>query len=194
MLTTVSRFLEFKLTGQSEYMLLIPFEGVRTVYTELEGKLQYDDVRRELWRDFSIRLDWPVLLEVKVPPPAGWKAGYYHSEGNLGRYQLNKMGAGQSHHVTVRPSLPTSVFRAILAHELTHAYQTEKRILLENQALREGMARWIEYHFLRTDHPKDAAKLLNLKHFTFGKAVNTIVEYEKCNGREKTLQWLQAQA
>lgn len=193
MLTSVSRFLEYKLTGQSEYKLIVPFEGVRTVNTELEGKLQYDQVRKDLWRDFSIRLNWPVLLEVKVPPPAGWKAGYYHSEGNLGRYQLNKMGSEQSHHVTVRPSLPTAVFRAILAHELVHAYQTETRMLLENRALREGMARWIEYHFLRADHPEEAAKLLNLKHFTFGKAVTTIVEYEKNSGREQTLQWLKAQ-
>lgn len=183
--------MEYKLTGQSEYRLIVPFEGVRTVNTDLEGRLQFDQVRKKIWQEFSIRTRWPVLLEVKVPPPAGWKAGYYHSEGNLGRYQVNHMGSEKSHHITVRPNLPTSVFRAILAHELVHAYQTENRLLRGNQALREGMARWVEYHFLKADYPKDAEKLLKMKHFTFGKAINTILSYEKEHGREETLQWLQ---
>ena len=29
-----------------------------------------------------------------------------------------------------------------------------------------------------------------MKHFTFGKAVNTIVSYEQEHGRQSTLQWL----
>lgn len=189
-LTSVGRFLEMKLTGQSDFRFTIPFEGLRSVGTDLEGKLQFTEVKKILWSEFALKTQWPVLLEVKIPPPAGWKAGYYHSEGNLGRYQLSKMGNENSHHITVRPNLPVSLFRAILAHELVHAYQTEKRILVESQALREGMARWVEYHFLRADHPKEAAKLLKLKHFTFGKAVNTIVEYEEKHGRQQTLRWL----
>lgn len=189
-ITSVGRFLEYQLTGRTEYRLMVPFEGVRTVNTDLEGKLQFEEVRNLLWRDFSIKTRWPILLEVRVPPPAGWKAGYYHSEGNLGRYQVNHMGQERSHHITVRPNLPTAVFRAILAHELVHAFQTEHRILRGNRALREGMARWVEYHFLKTDHPKEAHKLLQLKHFTFGKAVNTIVSYEQEHGRAKTLEWL----
>ena len=189
-LSSVGRFIEFQLTGQSDFRLMVPFDGVRTVNTELEGKLQLDDVKKFLWNEFSIKTRWPVLLEVKAPPPAGWKAGFYHSEGNLGRYQVNKMGSVKSHQVTVRPNLPTPIFRAILGHELVHAFQTENQLLGNNRALREGMARWVEYHFLKNDQPKEAAKLLQMKHFTFGKAVNTIVSYEMEHGRQKTLQWL----
>lgn len=194
MLSSVGRFIEYKLTGQSEYKLMVPFAGARTVNTDLEGKLQLDEVRKKLWTDFHIKTRWPVLLEVKAPPPAGWKAGFYHSEGNMGRYQVNVMGSEKSHQVAVRPNLPTPVFRAILAHELVHAYQTEKRLLEQNRALREGMARWVEYHFLKDKAPKQAEKLLNVRHFTFGKSVSTIVAYEEEHGREDTLSWLREQS
>jgi hypothetical protein len=190
MLTSVGRFLEYRLTGQSEYRLMIPFEGARTVNTDLEGRLQLDEVRKDLWQGFSIKTRWPVLLEVKAPPPAGWKAGFYHSEGNLGRYRVNEMGSERSHQIAVRPNLATTVFRAILAHEMVHAFQTEQSLLITNRALREGMARWVEYHFLKSEMPNEAAKLLKMRHFTFGKAVNTIVSYEQEHGRKKTLNWL----
>lgn len=108
----------------------------------------------------------------------------------MGRYQVNVMGSEKSHQVTVRPNLATPVFRAILAHELVHAYQTEKKLLEQNRALREGMARWVEYHFLRETMPKQAEKLLQVRHFTFGKSVNTIMAYEAEHGREETLKWL----
>jgi len=190
MLTSVGRFLEYRLTGQSDYRLMVPFAGARTVNTDLEGRLQLDETRKSLWQEFSIKTRWPVLLEVKTPPPLGWKGGFYHSEGNLGRYQVREMGSERSHQIAIRPNLAVTVFRAILAHELVHAYQTEKSLLRSNQALREGMARWVEYHFLKDTLPKEAAKLLQMRHFTFGKAVNTIVSYEQKHGREKTLVWL----
>lgn len=189
-LTSVGRFIEYQLTGQADFRIRVPFAGVRTVETELEGKLQLDTVRGELSREFALNLRWPIMLEVKKPPPLGWKAGFYHSEGNLGRYESKKLGQSQGHHVTVRPGLPTAVFRAILAHELVHAAQTEENLLLGNQALREGMARWVEYHFLRHEQPAEAERLLKLRHYTFGKAVETILEYEKEHGRKPTLRWL----
>jgi hypothetical protein len=191
MLTSVGKFLEYQLTGQSDFRLMVPFEGARTVNTDLEGRLQLDQVRQTLWQEFSIKTKWPVLLEVKTPPPAGWKAGFYHSESNLGRYQTNELGSEKSHEISVRPNLPTPIFRAILGHEMVHAYQTEKGLLRSNRALREGMARWVEYHLLKDEAPKAAEKLLKMKHFTFGKAVNTVLEYERTHGRQPTLQWLE---
>ena len=171
---------------------MIPFEGVRTVNTDLEGKLQMDEVQRKLWSGFRVKTRWPILLEVKQPPPAGWKAGFYHSEGNMGRYQVSQMGSERSHQIAVRPNLATPIFQSILAHELVHAFQTELRLLEQNRALREGMARWVEYHFLKETSPKQADKLLQVRHFTFGKSVNTILAYEAEHGRDKTLKWLRA--
>lgn len=171
---------------------MVPFTGARTINTDLEGKLQLDTLREKLFEEFSIRTTWPILLEVKIPPPAGWKAGFYHSEGNLGRYQVHRFGEVESHQITVRPGLATPVFRSILAHEIVHAFQTEAAILEQNLALREGMARWVEYHLLKETQPKAAAKLLKTRHFTFGKSVTTIVAYEKDHGRRATLEWLRS--
>ena len=170
----------------------IPFSDARTVETDLEGKLQLDRVRAELSQDFGLTTRWPVLLEVKAPPPLGWKAGFYHSEGNLGRYEIKTLGPSRGHHVTIRPGLQTPIFRAILAHELVHAAQTEHNILTGNQALREGMARWVEYHFLKDQQPNEAERLRKLRHYTFGKAIETILEYEERHGRQATLGWLKS--
>ncbi len=189
-LNSVGRFIEYQLTGQADFRIALPNTKDRTVETDLEGKLQLDSVRGQLQKEFSLTLRWPILLEVKKPPPLGWKAGFYHSEGNLGRYQAKSLGAHQGHHVTVRPGLRVAVFRAILAHELVHAVQTEDELLLGNQALREGMARWIEYHFLKNDYPEEAERLRRLRHYTFGKAVETILDYETRHGRKLTLAWL----
>ncbi len=194
LLVSLGRFLEFQLTGQADFRLRIPFESGRTVDTELEGKLQLDTVQQGLKREFSMSVRQPILLKVQAPPPLGWKGSYYHSEGNLGRYEPKDLGGVLNHIVTVRPGLPTTVFRAILAHELVHAWQREHRFLSGNPALREGMARWVEYHFLRSTHPEEARKLLRLRHFTFGKAVETIVDYEKSHGREQTMVWLKRQS
>lgn len=189
-LTSVGRFIEYRLTGESDFRIRTPFAGVRTVETDLEGKLQLDSVRAELAREFGLQTRWPILLEVKKPPPLGWKGGFYHSEGNLGRYESKKLGANQGHHITIRPGLQSAIFRAILAHELVHAAQTENDLLVGNQALREGMARWVEYHFLKANQPGEAERLRKLRHYTFGKAIETILEYEKKHGRGETLRWL----
>ncbi len=191
MLTSVGRFVEYHLTGQADFRLTLPDTKSRTVETELEGKLQLDGVREQLHSEFGYKLRWPIFLEVQPPPPMGWKAGFYHSEGNLGRYQTKNLGDKRGHHITIRPGMQVPVFRAILAHELTHAYQTEKGVLVTNQAMREGMARWVEYHFLKKQRPKDAEKLLKLRHFTFGKAIQTVISYEKEHGRMDTLKWLE---
>lgn len=190
LLTSVGRFIEYQLTGQADFRIAIPNTGVRTVETELEGKLQLEPVRRQLREEFSLCLHWPILLEVVKPPPLGWRAGFYNSEGNLGRYQARSLGSQQAHHITVRPGLRSAVFRAILAHELVHAVQTENGILVGNHALREGMARWVEYHFLKTVCPQEAQRLLRLRHYTFGKAIESILDYEKNHGRALTLAWL----
>jgi hypothetical protein len=192
MLTSVGRFIEYQLTGQADFRIQTPNTQVRTVQTDLEGKLQLDSVRADLTREFALGTRWPILLEVKKPPPLGWKGGFYHSEGNLGRYEPKQLGSHQGHHITIRPGLQTSIFRAILAHELVHAAQTEGDILTGNQALREGMARWVEYHFLRKGQPEEAERLRKLRHYTFGKAIETILAFEQEHGRDQTLQWLRS--
>ena len=188
----MGRALEFALTGQSDYRVtLSEFAEARTIDGTVQSRLVLDEVRPFLEKEFGIKLRWPVLVELKQPPPRSWKGSFYHAEGNVARYMLQEMGEKRVHQILISPGLPRPRFRALLGHELTHAYQREHRILERNRALREGMARWIEYHLLKEKFPKDAKRLLKLRSFTFGRAVTTILDYEKVHGVRETLRWLE---
>lgn len=192
LVTRVGRALEFALTGRAEFqMTLSDFAEAKTVNGSVQARLVLDELRPLLKKEYGISLTWPVLLELKQPPAAGWKAGFYHAEGNMGRYTPQEFGDKKAHQVMVIPGLPRPRFRSILGHELVHAYQREKSILMGDRGLREGMARWIEYHLLLPTHPKEAAKLLKIRHFTFGRAISIILDYEKKHGVAETMRWLE---
>lgn len=193
MINGLGRAIEFALTGQSSFRLtLSEFSEAPTINGSVQARLVLDELEVGLARDFSIRLRWPVLLELKRPPGWSWKATFYHAEGNLGRYTPQVLGEKKAHQIMVVPGLPRPRFRAILGHEMVHAFQREQNLLVCNQALREGMARWIEYHLLKESEPAAAEKLLTIRHYTFGKAVKTIVDYEARHGVPETLRWLRA--
>ena len=71
MLSSVGRFIEYKLTGQSEYRLMVPFEGARTVNTDLEGKLVPSG---------------PGTVNYKALPASGWTPEQVRAE-------LEKLGS-----------------------------------------------------------------------------------------------------
>lgn len=166
--------------------------GADTVITPHQAKQALQEVRRQLSQEFGIDLRWPILVEVKAPPAAGWKASFYNSEGNLARHSLIDLKGSPAHQVLVRPKLTRLRFKALLAHELVHAYQREANFLNQNLGLREGMARWVEFHFLQgTD---EAQRLLKLRHYTFGRSMRDILDFENLNGRTATMNWLRGQA
>ena len=189
--TAMGRTIEFALTGQADYQLtLTEFAHTRTINGSVQARLVQDELQPHLAKQFGIKLTWPVLVELKHPPKQSWKNSFYHSEGNVARYIPQTMGQKKVHQIFVMPGLPRHRFRALLGHELTHAFQRERRILEKNRALREGMARWIEYHLLKDEAPDDAERILKLRSFTFGKAVHTILDFEKQHGLSQTLRWL----
>lgn len=194
LINRVGRTIEYALTGQSSFNLTTSeFSTAAIIGSSVQARMALDEVREQLDQEFGIRLTWPVLLELKQPPALGWKAEAYNSEGNMGRYTLQEMGDKRAHQVMIIPGLPRPRFCALLAHELVHAFQREKGILVSNQGLREGMARWVEYRFLIRTAPKEAEKLLKIRHFTFGKAIHAVLDYEKQHGVAATMAWLGAQ-
>lgn len=162
------------------------------VQTSAQAQAGLTLVRRQLSEKFSMELRWPILLELKAPPAEGWKASFYSREGNLARHTPVNLNGNPAHQVLVRPGLERTRFRALVAHELTHAFQREHNLLNQNLALREGMARWVEFHF--SQGTAEAARLLNLKHHTFGSSVRTILDFENQHGRPATIQWLRSLA
>lgn len=187
----LARAIERACFGQSQFQLTTSeFSTAPTIDNSVQAKMVLQEVRQQLQKEFSIQLGWPVLLELRVPPPKGWKASFYNPEGNMARHEVVELKNGSAHQVLIRPGLVRARFKALLAHELVHAFQREENFLNQNLSLREGMARWVEYHFLKGS--REAEKLLQIKHFTFGRSIQSILEYEARSNRQETLQWLRA--
>ena len=190
--TEVGRAIEKACFGQSNFRLTTSeFSTAATIDNGVQAKMALAEVRRQLSQDFSIELGWPILLELKVPPAKGWKA-IYNPEGNLARHQVVDFRGSSAHQMWVKPGLSRVRFKSLVAHELVHAHQRESNFLNENLSLREGMARWVEFYFLKGS--SEAERLLKLKHYTFGKSIESILAFESKSGRQATLQWLRSQA
>ena len=185
--------LERACLGQSSFRWTgSEFATAASIDNSVQAKMALSEVRQKLQDEFSIRLHWPILMELKAPPARGWKAQFYNSEGNLARHEVVDFRGQQAHQMWIRPGLVRIRFKSLLAHELVHAFQREANFLNQNLGLREGMARWIEYHFLQGS--EEANRLLQLKHYTFGRAVQDILVHESKVGRNATLEWLRQQA
>ncbi len=191
MLNTVGRSLERALTGQSCYRATFTdFAEAPIIDNTVQARIILDELKSTLSQHFDIMIRWPVLLELEKPPPSDWKGSFYQAQANLGRYTPWEMGPQKAHQIMITPGLPRQRFRGVLGHELVHAYQREAEILVGNRALREGMARWVEYSLLKDTDPEEAQKIARIKHYTFGRAVRIILEYEEKHGRAATLTWL----
>ena len=191
----VARSLEFAITGQSNFQIRLgsATKNSQPVDDLSQANIALDEVRTKLRSLFSFDFSWPILVELKQPPAKGWRGGFYNPEGNLGRYTLLDLKGFPTHQIQLMPGLARLRFCALLAHELTHAYQREKNILTSNHALREGMARWVEWHFLKLCKAPEAEKLLKLRLYTFGRSIDTLIELEKKQGRPRTVEWLMSQ-
>jgi len=185
----VGRAIERACFGQSHFRLTTSeFSSAPTIDNLVQAKMALAEVRRRLVDDFCIQLNWPILLELKAPPVEGWKSAVYNPEGNLARHTVVDFKGAQAHQVWVKPGLTRVRFMALVAHELVHAFQREANFLKENLSLREGMARWVEFYFLQGS--READRLLKLKHYTFGRSIESVLEYEGRQGRQATLEWL----
>ena len=188
----IGRSLEFALTGQSHFRIRLNCDTINAqlISDSSRANLARDEVRTHLRNLFGIDHAWPILIDLQQPPPRGWRASFYNPDGNLGRYSLKELRGHPAHEILVAPGLPRMRFCSLLAHELTHAFQRERNILINNQALREGMARWVEWHFLKHYNDPGAQRLLKIRHYTFGRSIETILEFERKQNRHKTVEWL----
>ncbi len=150
-------------------------------------------VKAWLAKEFQIVIEQPILLGLQVPEKTTWQSQFAHVDGRIGRYERHHIGSHSNHFIYIRPGLSIVRFCAICAHELVHAYQVEQGLLKNNLALREGMARWVEYHYILEYSPKDADRVLHIKHYNTGKSVHDILALEQKTNRQATLDWLKKQ-
>lgn len=182
------RKLESSLFGHSNYRIYRA--PIQKIDHDVELAPLIKQSKSYLEQYFAITLKEPLVIELGLKPRKDWKHRFYEAKLTLGQYRQSKLKDKLVHQIVITPGLELPEFQAVLAHELTHAYQHEQKILTTNPGLREGMARWVEHSVLQQNRPEKAAKLLELKHYTFGKAVAQILEHEKLHGRKATMKWL----
>lgn len=192
LVTFAGRSLEFALTGQSEYAVLTSDQADFQCVTDIvKGKRVLTEARSLLADDFHIRIREPVLLELfstKYWSPASLR---YVMRGAVGSYQPHPMGRYNTHSIHVLNGLKRSRFKAIVAHEMVHAYEREARILATNRSLREGFARWIEYKVLqREGEQRECQKLLRLRKWSSGRSIHELLAVERRGGVKAVLEYV----
>lgn len=194
LITVLMRNLEYLLTGQSNFRLegTSDFAVANVIDNEVQAKIALKEVRLYLKENFYIEILQPVIIKLGQVQTLDWKSrltsGFFH----IGNCSTKQMGHITTHEITVVPGLERVKFKSVICHELTHAFQSEKRLLRNFKGYKEGMARWTEYHFLLDNHLEDEAqKLRRFEMALLGKMLNKILDFEKEHGREATLQWLQ---
>ncbi|MCR4783880.1 MAG: hypothetical protein K6A35_05105 [bacterium] len=191
-LNYLGRSLEFALTGQTNYKITTSeFEKASIIDNEVQAALALKEVRQYLKEKFSIVLRQPVVVHLGQPKTWLWKWRLTSGFNHVGNYYSQPMGQTYSHIITIIPKLERTKFKAVLCHELVHAFQIEHNMLRHLKGYREGMSRWVEYHFL-IDHKKsgEAKKLRKIGLAILGNMLNKILAYEEKHGRAATCRWL----
>lgn len=188
----VCRFIELCVTGQTEYSLnTSDFRLAETIDNSVQAKLVLKEIAPYLKQNFGISLKHPVIINLEKPRTRSWKRAIASAGAHIGSYSTRWLGEDLSHEILLIPGMERRKFKAVLAHELTHAFQAEHKLLRAHQGLKEGMARWVEYHVLcDVGLAGEAKKLCSYRSFILGRGVVTILEYERLNGRQATLDWL----
>lgn len=181
------RTLEYALTGQSEFKITTSEFADHDIIRDLVvAKRLLDDLKLVLIERFDITVRKPVVIEL-ITDDKRWSYTFSWLEGSLGKYTSHKMIDEKYHLVYLLSGLPIKRFKAILAHELTHAFLYEVQLYCTNRACREGLARWVEYKILLAEgETGEAEKLLRIKHWIYGKGISKVIEIEKQTG-EKNL-------
>ncbi len=191
-LNCLGRYIEFLLTGQSDFKITTSeFEKAEVIDNEVQAKIALQEVRLYLRKTFSISLVDPVVIKLGQPNTWAWKLRLTSGFNHIGNYCYTQMGESSAHLITIIPGLERTKFKSVLCHELTHAFQAEHEMLRNFRGYKEGMARWVEYHFLLDNQKEaEAKKIKGIDLVLLGNMLNKILLYEKEHGRTATCRWL----
>lgn len=191
-INAVGRFIELCVTGQTDYSLnTSDFRLADSIDNSVQAKLVLKELSPYLKQNFGISLKHPVIINLEKPRTRSWKRAIASAGAHIGSYTTRWLGEDMSHEILLLPGMERRKFKAVLAHELTHAFQAEHKLLRAHQGLKEGMARWVEYHVLcEVGLEREAKKLCSYRSYILGRGVVAILEYERLHGRQAAIEWL----
>lgn len=187
-LEKIGRTLEVALTGQSHFSVITSeFRDAERVDDRVQAKRVLEEARHVLRAGFGIEVRDPVVVE--LISEAEESTMHYR----MGCYQQRELGESRIHTVYVRRDQKRTRCKAILAHELVHAYEKERGILKSEPVLREGFARWVEYKVLQADGEHgEARRLLGIRQWRFGRGLKVLQQMERERGVQGVLEYVRS--
>lgn len=189
----IGRFLEFFTMGETDYKLHTPegedFEDVSDLFKARALVAKTKDMMQQ---GFGIILESPVIINLYEGKEFALKDTKKELCGVLGQYHYENLGKNNlAHMIYIAKGLEKRRFMSVLAHEMTHAFLREAKLMNCDRYLREGFARWVEYKtliFLGLN--EEAEKIVHIKTHKYGKDVEKIFRLEKKVGTEGVIQVL----
>ncbi|MCD4786302.1 MAG: hypothetical protein K8T10_20960 [Candidatus Eremiobacteraeota bacterium] len=181
-LITGGRLIEYILTGESDFHLYSAdgeiYEKVTDIYKAREV---LKGMREYLVGKFGMEIKSPVIIELYSGDEFNLKGIWLQLKGVKGQYHYENLGKnGMAHMIYLKKGMNKKKFKAILAHELTHAFLRDQELMNCDRFFREGFARWVEYKTLiDLGLLEEADKIKHIKTWKRGKAVEEIFKIEK---------------
>lgn len=184
----LGRTLEMALTGQSHFSIVTSeFKDAEQIEDRVQARRVLEEARRVLRTDFGIEVSEPVVVEL-ISEAEESKLNH-----RVGCYLPRALGEARIHTVYVRRGLERVRCKAILAHELAHAWERERDILKSEPVLREGFARWVEYKVLVADGAHaEARRLLGIRSWRFGRGLKVLRDLEREKGVRGVLEYVRS--
>lgn len=176
------RLIEYLLTGESDFHFYTAdgevYEQVTYIYKAREI---LKEMREYLARKYGIEIKSPVIIELYSGDEFNLKGIWLQLRGVMGQYHYENLGkSGMAHMIYLKKGMKKKKFKAILAHEMTHAFLRDQELMGCDRFFREGFARWIEYKTLiDLGLLEEADKIMQIKTWKRGKAVEEIFKIEK---------------
>ena len=189
-LILIIRMFERLLTGQSDFRFYSSeIAGFDAVSDLLQAKMLRKEVEVYLRRTFGIFLKKPVVLELYSGSDFNLRGIIMELNGSLGRYHYDRLKNREMiHMVYLLKGMEKRKFKAVLAHEMVHAFCREQDIFPTDRYSREGLARWVEHRmFLDMGMKGEAKKIEKIKTWKYGRAVNRIFKLEKKVGTDRVM-------
>jgi hypothetical protein len=90
--------------------------------------------------------------------------------------------------ISIERLLPVVTFRAVAAHELAHAWQSENAPNNQPPLIVEGFAEWVAYRTLLALGQQQEAARLTRRDDLYGRGLRSFIDIEQQHGRDGVLQ------
>ena len=176
-------------------------DAKNAVLNEDEAKQVYEQVHYDLDRLFSRFISFPVtniattiVDRVNLTELFKMPGNDYACPNILGYINSKTNRAGQIRHkMSLMGALPRGQFKAVCAHELTHAWQAENVPVRRKKTLGhdacEGFCELVAYKFMESQSETDEMKAIRRNNYTRGQ-IDLFIDADQRFGFDQVVDWM----